>query len=118
KTYTLSPDAFLKQWADGFPQANLSFPIPNFIEVAAVDASLILLLILLTGIAQVIETFAHKRTAIICSWLDEELYKLAASSLVKSLGDGPENKQPAWAVEVHTAISHLNQALAGVKGLV
>jgi len=118
QTYSLSPDPFLKQWADGFPKATLPLPILSFIDVAAIDATLILILLLLTFFAQIIESDARKRAAQLRSWLDEELYILASSSLVKSLGEGPDNRQPAWAVEVHTAINHLAQALKGVEGLV
>jgi exonuclease VII small subunit/carbon monoxide dehydrogenase subunit G len=118
QTYSRSSDSFFKQWADGFPGTHVGFPIISFIETAKIDVILISLLFLLTLLVQIFESTAHWRASKLRSWLDDELFKLASSSLVISLGEGPENKQPAWAVEVHTAINHLNHTLEGVVALV
>jgi hypothetical protein len=107
---------FLMLWAGGFP--GTTWPVPNFISVAVSDASLIAILLGLTIVTQWFEGRARKQAAQISSWLEAELYELALKSAVKSLGAGAENKRPAWAVEVHTAISHLNTALKGVETLV
>jgi methyl-accepting chemotaxis protein len=119
QTYQAHADQpFLKQWADGFPGTSLPFPVLSFIEVAGIDAALILILILLTIAVQIIESYARSQASKIRAWLDDELFNLASSSPVRSLGVGTDNKRPAWAVEVHSAISHLNNALIGVESLV
>ncbi len=119
QTYQAHLDqSFLKQWADGFPGASLPLPVLSFIDVAAIDAALILILILLTIAIQFIEGYARSQAAKIRAWLDDELFNLATSSQVHSLGVGADNKRPTWAVEVHSAISHLNSALMGVESLV
>lgn len=128
QAYTVHPDQpFLKQWADGFPGIELGIlsfigvqelRVPSFVFVATTDAILIAVLLILTISTQGIESRARRRAARLRSWLEEELYELASTSAVKSLGAGAENKSPAWAVEVHTAISQLNTALKGVEALV
>jgi hypothetical protein len=115
--YPLHPEQpFLKQWADGFPGA--MWWTPNFITTAGADALLIAILLTLTVWAQSIENGARNKAAKIRSWLEDELYNLARKATVRSLGAGAENKRPQWAVEVHSAILHLSNALMGVESLV
>lgn len=103
QTYTIKPDEpFLKRWAEGFPEA--PWPVISLVHTAWGGALLIGMLFVLTIVAGIIEHQARVRAAKVRSWLDNELYMLASASMVKSLGDGPQDKQPAWAVEVHTAI--------------
>jgi hypothetical protein len=117
QTYQTNPDQpFLKQWADGFP--GTTWPVPSFIAVAISDALLISIMLSLTIGSQMIESHAQKKAATLRSWLDDELYGMAAASEMRSLGAGTENKRPAWAMEVHDAINHLNTALRGVESLV
>jgi hypothetical protein len=117
ETYPQHPEQpFLKQWADGFPGARLW--APDFITTAGIDVVLLAALLILTIWAQNIEHDARNKAARIRSWLEDELYRLAKASVVRSLGVGAENKRPQWAVEVHGAILHLTNALMGVESLV
>jgi hypothetical protein len=117
ETYSRHPEQpFLKQWADGFPDA--MWWTPNFIATAGADVVLITILLVLTIWSQSIENGARNKAAKIRSWLEDELYHLAKTATVRSLGVGAENKRPQWAVEVHSAILHLTNALMGVESLV
>ena len=122
---------FLKQWADGFPKIStlditfVHIPLAvngirlfTFGEIALIDCILLAILLCITLTTQFQETRAHKRSVELSTWLEEELYELSRESLVRSLGPGPGNKQPLWAVEVHAAISHLSGVLAEVKNVV
>src|SRR5260370_20075188 len=122
---------FLKQWADGFPAitaiviGTVHIPLVyngvrlfTFGEVALFDFIVLGILVIITLSIQQIESRARKKAEEISAWLEEELYELSQASLVRSLGPGPGNKQPQWAVEVHTAISKLSNVLAEVKSII
>lgn len=111
-----SNQSFLTQWINGFPGSGSL--VLGFFEVVAIDAVLLAILLVLTVCAPIIESRAHKRAAYLRSWLEDELHRLASTSLVRSLGYGIENKRPQWAVEVYSATSQLNRVLAGVESLV
>jgi hypothetical protein len=64
------------------------------------------------------DVVAHNQALEIGAWLRSELEDLSQSLQVRSLGAGPENKKPQWAVEVHTAIDSLNTVLEDVKAAV
>lgn len=117
QSYPIHPDQpFLKLWTDGFP--GITWPVPSFPQVAALDVLLLLTMVALTVLVQYIEKRAREKATSLRLWLDNELYTLARASEVRSLGAGQDNKKPAWAVDVHAAISHLDGALTGVATLV
>ena len=83
----------------------------------SISSYLVFLAIITLSIHQ-IESHAREKAVEISAWLEEELYELSRASLVHSLGSGPGNKQPQWAVEVHTAISKLSDVLAEVRSII
>jgi hypothetical protein len=122
---------FLKQWAEGFPAITtisfgfLQIPLTlkgfrlfTFGEIALLDFVLLLILLFITLRVQQMELRARNKAAEITEWLEEELYELSKESLVRSLGPGPNNKQPVWAIEVHAAINQLSNVLTEVKSIV
>ena len=115
--YSLHPDqSFLKLWADGFP--GIHWPVPNFPAVAAIDVGLLTFLLSLTAGIQFIEWNARRKAATLRSRLDVEIMNMVVSSQIHSLGAGPENKKPAWAVEVQGAMNQLTRAVGSVETLV
>jgi uncharacterized protein YukE len=117
QTYSVhSGQPFLKQWVDGFPGTGVL--VPSFVVVVVVVAVLLAILLVLTVCVQSIKSRAYDRAARLRSWLEDELYTLASTSLVRSLGPGVESKRPQWAVEVHTALSSLNSVLENMKAVI
>jgi hypothetical protein len=124
---------FFNTWLNGFPSIDsvkifgLSLSLVSgtakthwftFSSVLITDFALILLIITLTTIVQLMETWTLHRTRHLTIWLNQELEELFAESEVRSLGVGPGSEQPAWAVRVHDAIYHLHQVLQGVEASV
>lgn len=124
--------SFFTLWVNGFPNLTsyllqlgpLHIPIPllvnhihlfSFGGVAFTDFLLLLCVAIFNQRANVIETNAHKDGIELSKWLREEVKQLAEQSLVRSIGTGPDSKQPAWAIQVHTAINHLLTVLTGVE---
>ena len=94
---------FLKMWVDGFPtlQRVMLFSkweiptflihLPTFGLIAALDALLFLLLILLTRSIQRDETKAQAEAHDLVSWLQDQIFQLESRSFVQR-SEGPERE--------------------------
>jgi CHASE3 domain sensor protein len=126
---------FIKQWIDGFttiktvlisvgpwhvllPLVVDKVRVFTFGSTVGLDVILLLCLVLLTFWSHLKEQEAQRRAAKLGAWLRGELFELDKLSPIRSLGDGPENKRPRWAMEVQDAIDNLTKTLAGVQSMV
>ncbi len=127
----LSGDPFLKQWAEGFPVLSVvnvgSIHIPllisgwryfSFGDVVGLDFFLLFLLLILTWIAHRIEIRAYKDGLYLSTWMREECAILRDASFVRSLGPGPGNDTPQWAVLVISTIKSLQTVMGETKNVV
>ena len=124
--------SFFALWINGFPTLSslpvqlgpVHFALPlilfgshwfSFGDVALTDFFLLAAIMLINQSAYRAHILAHNRALEIGAWLRGELENLSQNSQVRSLGAGPDNKKPQWAVDVHTAINSLNIVLENVK---
>lgn len=115
--YSLYPqESFLKLWADGFP--GVTWPVPAFPVVAALDVILLTFLLSLTAGIQSIEWRARSKAAWLRTQLDRELLGMVIQAQRQVLSAGPGNRKPAWAGEVQNAMNHLAHAVSSVEDLV
>src|SRR5258708_6920793 len=125
----VTAQSFFSLWISGFPDlksvqiiGRLSLPLViagqrlfTFSSITVLDFFLLLFVVLLTWRAHHIDNQAHHDAIELSTWLREEFDQLCQGSRVHSLGPGPENKRPQWAVEVHTAIQNLHEVLDSIK---
>jgi hypothetical protein len=121
--------SFFALWINGFPTlSSLPFNLgPWYIDlpyswhwfsfggVALTDFVLLTAIMFINQKAHKADVVARKQATEVGAWLRTELEELSQQSLVRSLGVGPDSKQPQWAVEVHTAINSLHSVLDNVK---
>lgn len=127
----LLADPFLKQWAEGFPLlsevhiGSIHLPLLigswryfNFSDVVGIDFLLLFLLLFLTWIAHTVEIQAYKDGLFLSTWMREECAILRDASFARSLGPGPGNDAPQWAVIVMSTIRSLETAIGETRNLI
>ncbi len=116
-------EPFLQQWQEGFPAIS-AIPIGNwhislllnherwftFENFALTDASILLLLLLLTIVAQTQEVWGYQRGIRLTNYLERYLYDLNRQVLFQP-EIAPDEKLPPWLRELRTDLGHLGEVI-------